>query len=594
MFVSLVAINLSNGIQSKYMADTQEIKNKIDVVDFIGAYVKLMPAGKNFKGLCPFHKEKSPSFMVTRDRQSWHCFGCNEGGDIFKFLMQFEHLEFFEALKILAERAGVELKGGQGMESYRELYEVNLVAKDFFKQELQKLGAHQEHARAYLQSRGLKKETIDTFEIGVASTSSDALLRYLIAAKKSLHDIERAGLVFRSERGTYFDRFRGRIMFPLYNSFGKVVGFTGRVLPGSEQLSGFEAAKYVNSPETPIFSKSKLLYGFYAAKQHIRETKTVVIVEGQMDFLMSWQDGVKNVVASSGTALTVDQLTTLRRIADTVILSFDTDAAGIAAAERSIDTAHNMDFTVRLLEVVGYKDPADAVLGEPGAMARFIVNAKPALTYYIDRYIRDGDEAAVQKRNVRIVLAKIKQMESAIERQHAIRALGERAGLSEEVLMEELQRVVVANAPVIKKRQDEIAAVYEEKRSRSGAISERLLGLALVDATLLKEMESMIKFMEEPYRMLYGHIVNGSLLDVPGPLRILADKISLSGGLLGNSGEKGESVVLCRELKQEYLKGRSEALRRAIALAERQGDETALGNALKEFDETNKALHTLS
>ena len=269
------------------------IKEKLDVVEFLKGYIQLNPAGKNFKALCPFHREKTPSFMVSPERQGWHCFGCNIGGDIFGFVMRYENVEFGEALKILAEKAGVELKRVSPAE-YKHLgllYDINEKAKEFYKRELET----SQIAREYISKRGLTKETVDEFEIGFAPTGSEALILNLLKSGFHADDILRAGLSFRTERGLSFDRFRGRVMFPIHNHFGKTVGFTGRILP---QFDDGKSGKYVNSPETPIFAKSKLLYGFWKSKNFIRDAKNAFLVEGQMDFLLSWQAGAKNAVAS--------------------------------------------------------------------------------------------------------------------------------------------------------------------------------------------------------------------------------------------------------------------------------------------------------
>jgi len=266
------------------------VKERLDVADFLRGYLTLHPAGKNFRALCPFHKEKTPSFMVSPERQSWHCFGCNIGGDVIAFLMKYENLEFIEALRILAERAGVEMRGSRDEREFGVLYDVNRVAKDYFRAALALDTEGVKAVRAYLGERGLHDATIQEFELGFAPQSSDGLSRHLMKAGFTIADIERAGLTFKTDRGTYWDRFRGRIMFPIHNHFGKPVGFTGRILPDSihsQPTEGSVAAKYVNSPETPVYAKSKLLYGFYKSKPHIREAKKAVLVEGQMDFLMA-------------------------------------------------------------------------------------------------------------------------------------------------------------------------------------------------------------------------------------------------------------------------------------------------------------------
>ena len=324
----------------------QGIKDRLDIVDFIRSYVTLLPAGKNFKAPCPFHKEKTPSFIVSPERQTWHCFGaCSEGGDVFKFLMKYENLEFYEALKVLAEKAGVELKQISPAEQrqFGILYDINNAAKDFFRKELWK----SRESLDYFKKRGLQKETVEEFELGLAPDKFDALTVYLTKADYNVVDIERAGLNFKNDRGSYIDRFRGRLMFPIHNHFGKVVGFSGRIFPQLE-TEKMDVGKYVNSPETTIFNKSRILYGFHKTKNHIKEQQSAVLVEGQMDFLMLYQDGIKNAVATSGTALTIDHLRVLRRFADQLVLSFDSDEAGIKAAERSIDLAHSFDFNTKI------------------------------------------------------------------------------------------------------------------------------------------------------------------------------------------------------------------------------------------------------
>ncbi|MEK7463427.1 MAG: CHC2 zinc finger domain-containing protein, partial [Patescibacteria group bacterium] len=242
------------------------VKEKIDVVDFLSKYLKLTPAGKNFRAVCPFHKEKTPSLMVSPDKQIWHCFGCGNGGDVIKFLMLYENLEFFDALKVLAEKAGMNLDvlGGRDFKTYDVIYKAMEAAKEFYRTNLYK----SDEVKDYLKDRGLKGETVKEFELGVALDEPDAISKHLLKKGFSIADIEKAGLVFKTERGTYWDRFRGRLMFPLYNHVGKVVAFTGRLLPGRDDT---KTGKYVNSPETPIFQKSKILYGFHKTKNDIRE-----------------------------------------------------------------------------------------------------------------------------------------------------------------------------------------------------------------------------------------------------------------------------------------------------------------------------------
>ena len=467
------------------MATAQDIKDKIDLLDFLRGYVELRPAGKNFKALCPFHKEKTPSFMVSPDRQSWHCFGaCNEGGDVIKFLMKYENIEFFEALKILAEKAGVELGGyAHDQRQFDALYAINAAAAEFFSDIL----AREEAAPVlrYLYERGLTDETIKTFRLGLAPTASDVLNRFLTKKGFAITDIERAGLVFKTERGTYWDRFRGRIMFPIANHFGKVVGFTGRILPNPsnpELVEGPAVAKYVNSPETPIFQKSKLLYGFYKTKEAIRETKSAVLVEGQMDFLMVYQAGVKNAAAISGTAFTADHAKTLRRNAETMIFLFDRDEAGQVAAERAIDVAHTYDFAAlvadygpRAAEDTLIKDPADLARIKPAALSELIVSAVPAMEYYFSRYLGAGEDRLSKKRGVRKALGKIRKLQSAVERDEWLQRLSRRIGISEHALREEMDALAGSD----------FAVCARASRRRSPKENSRAKSVLADDSSLL-------------------------------------------------------------------------------------------------------------
>ena len=556
--------------------NVQEIKSRLSVADALRSYIQLIPAGKNMKALCPFHKEKTPSFMVSPDRDMWYCFGCAEGGDIFKFVMKFENVEFFEALKILGEKAGVEIKtdAGAAGDTHKQLYEINRLAKDFFCSQLRATqSAYADSAKKYLETRSLKPETAAEFEIGLAPTAPDALLRFLVTEKKTPADIERAGLVFKSERGTYWDRFRGRLMFPLYNNSGKVVGFTGRILPSDVPASGFDAAKYVNSSETPIFNKSKILYGFHLSKNYIRDTRTAVIVEGQMDFLMMWADGVRNVIASSGTALTAEHLGVIRRIADNLILGFDSDPAGLAAAERSIDLASSLDFNVKVLEIKGFKDPADVVAASPGAIAGFVAASVPAMEHYFERYVTGTGDISERKKNLRIVLGKIKSIASAVERDHFVRALAMRSGVAESSLMEEMASLKIdIRAPSAP--QTFSVAAEKEKQSRKDIIERRIAEVIAVHPELRSDI--------------------GDFVEHVAPLAELAAlRASLDPGALKKEESAAELKKLIREFKIENIKEKQEKLRGEISSLERAGGGATLEAAQREFDSVSKELHNI-
>ncbi|MDP3956872.1 MAG: DNA primase [bacterium] len=587
-------------------ATTQEIKSKIDIAEYLRGFITLIPAGKNFKAVCPFHKEKTPSFMVSPDRQTWHCFGaCNTGGDIFTFLMKYENLEFFEALKVLAEKAGVELKHADPAEQrqFGVLYDINSIAKNFFMDELALPGVAKS-ARDYLQIRGLKPEILHEFEIGFALNKPDALVLHLIHKGVNVADIERSGLAFKADRGGYMDRFRGRIMFPIANHFGKTVGFTGRVLP---EFDTGTMGKYVNSPETAIFKKSKLLYGFYKTKNAIREANTALLVEGQMDFLMSYQDGVKNVVATSGTALTSDHLTVLRKYADKLILSFDSDSAGATAADRAIHLADASDFAGVIagrpmnpsselaftlaaasdFEVNVFmlpqdaKDPAEVVEKYPGTLSSLIQKAVPMMEFYIEHFLKDG----INKKSVRLVLGKIKQLSSALDRSTYLRLLANRSSFSEKDLSEEMEQLKTEAQPAVRGTDvsGEVLVLPPEKHTRWGTIAEHLITLAISKSTLPALLPQR-QYFPDRYQKVFDALQDPAILTDPA-LTAFVNTLSLKAG----SDLPHDETILTKELHREYLKEQIEELQKSIIHAEQTGRDAT--EFIKKVDVLSRELH---
>jgi len=563
-------------------ATTQEIKSKIDIAEFLRGYITLIPAGKNFKAVCPFHKEKTPSFMVSPDRQTWHCFGaCNTGGDIFTFLMKYENLEFFEALKVLAEKAGVELRRADPAEQrqFGVLYDINSIAKNFFMDEL----GTAKGAKEYLENRSLKSTTLHEFEIGFAPNKPDALVLHLIHKGVSVSDIERSGLAFKADRGGYMDRFRGRVMFPIANHFGKTVGFTGRVLP---EFDTGTAGKYVNSPETAIFKKSKLLYGFYKTKNAIREANTVLLVEGQMDFLMSYQDGVKNVVATSGTALTPDHLTVLRKYAETAVLCFDRDEAGLAAAERAIDLVHQFDFDTKVLYLPDTaKDPAEVVEKNPGLLIELVKTSLPAMQFYFERYLGN----AMDKKAIRAVLTKIKKLPSALDRNVWTKSLAERTGFPEKDLSEEMAGLKSEPEPVLRgsglpdSLPSDITALPPEKHTRWGMIAEHLITLAISKSTLPSLLPQR-QYFPTRYQKVFDALQDPIILTDPA-MTAFINTLSLKAG----SGLPHDETILVKELHREYLKEKIETLQKKIVHAEKINVDAS--EFMKEIDLLSRELH---
>lgn len=571
------------------MTPAEQIKEKLNIVDFIRQYVELKPAGRNFKANCPFHKEKTPSFIVSPDRQTWHCFGsCAEGGDIFKFLMKYENIEFYEALKILAEKAGVELKkiSPVDQKQFGVLYDINESAKDIFKKEMER----GRRAKEYLKERGINTEIVNEFEIGFAPQNLDELTVNLINLGYDVKDIERAGLNFKSDKGGYIDRFRGRVMFPIYNSFGKVVGFSGRILP---EFDNGETGKYINSPETPIFNKSRTLYGFHKSKNYIHEKKSAVLVEGQMDFLMSYQDGVKNAVATSGTALTEDHLRLLKRQTDELILLFDNDEAGLKAAERGIDMANNLDFNVRVLILKDYKDPAEAVSKKPGELENMIKKAEPATEFYFNRYISEDlqKSPAELKKGIRAVLIKLKNILSPVERAHWLKKLSYKTGIDEKSLGEEMDQLKTQQ-PVAQKTDEQPINGNKPELTRLELVAERILNIVMANESLIPKIKEYFSFLPESYQCAYKYIADGEKYDDPD-INNLINKISFSSSLdVGDDeiAKETELNKLLENLKTEFFKDKQNDISKAIKIAERKKDDAALAQALKEFDEVSKML----
>jgi DNA primase len=559
------------------LSTVENIKSKIDVVDFLRGYITLVPAGKNFKALCPFHHEKSPSFMVSPERQSWHCFGCGFGGDIFTFLMKYENIEFGEALKILAEKAGIDLKRENPAEYKYSglLYDLNNSAKVFFKNAF----AETPVAQKYLEERGLKKETIEEFEIGWAPNEPEALSMFLLNSGSSPQDLLQAGLSIKTEKGLMLDRFRGRIMFPIHNHLRKVVGFTGRILP---QFDRGDMGKYVNSPETPIFQKSKLLYGFWKSKDYIRAEKTAILVEGQMDFLMSFQSGVKNIVATSGTALTTDHLTTLHRFADQLILSFDNDVAGSDASQRAILLAESNDFSVKVATFKDFKDAADAAKADPLNVKKTFDSAVEAPEFFFNKYL-PVDYSDFGSRDgilrIRSILEKLEEISSPISREFWMKKLSTRTGISSLVLQEEIDKMKDLSSPKYFRKNDENVVSQKENISRQNLISHRLIAGALSqnDFSIL---DDCIGYMNIDEREIVRILKTG---DRKSDNKDLDQKIEIIVLKSSDTFIEKDINLLKNELKREYFKDRKNILTSIIKEAEIKKDNIKLNEALEEL-----------
>ncbi len=425
------------------MTDTQAIKDRLDIVQIIGEYVQLKKAGINWKANCPFHNEKSPSFMVQPEKQFWHCFGCSKGGDVFSFLQEMEGLDFSEALKILADRAGVKLDtyaSEVNKSQKNRIIEINNKATYFFNHFLSEMPAA-EMAREYLKLRELTAETIADWQVGFIPEQWDLLTKYLLNKGNSIDDLLASGLAIKKDGGGFYDRFRGRIMFPIWDAHGNVAGFTGRILVETEKSGG----KYVNTPQTLVFDKSRLLYGLNKAKIDIKAKDFTVLVEGQMDVIACHQAGMKNVVASSGTALTMEQIKLLKRYSNNIAIAFDADAAGQNAAKRGIDLALEQGMSIKIIQIpVGAgKDADECIKKDKAVWFKTVENAKEVMDWYFVSALVGADKKdPKQKQKIAdTLLAEIVRLPYAVERDHWLKKLADEIGVDRSVLVTEMSRV---------------------------------------------------------------------------------------------------------------------------------------------------------
>lgn len=424
-----------------------EVLRRTDIVELIGSYLPLRSAGRTHKALCPFHTEKTPSFVVNPERQIFHCFGCHEGGDAIAFLVKHDRLTFLEAVRLLAARAGVTLPASRGGSGRVEedgrllLLEIHRQALAHFRENLGRPeGAV---AREYLAGRGVTEEIIERFQLGYALPRWDGLLRALKQRGHADRVLEATGLCVPRQRGTgLYDRFRHRLMIPIWDASGKVIAFGGRALPAvTEKVGDAPEAKYLNSPETPLYRKGTQLYGLNLASRAIRERKTVVVVEGYFDAIMLHVHGFEQAVAALGTALTTDQARLLARYTDRVILLFDPDAAGIGAARRSLEHLVNVDLEWRVVVLPGGQDP-DAFVRASGAGAfeRTLSDSQDLVDFYLDRRVSGLDMAdPVQRaRGAEALVEIIGGIDSPVRREGYLARVAQRTGISDRALLEEI------------------------------------------------------------------------------------------------------------------------------------------------------------
>ena len=518
------------------MADSQveEVKSKIDIVSVIGEHVQLTKAGSNFRGLCPFHGEKSPSFMVSEELQIYKCFGCGEGGDVFTFLEKYEGMEFPEALKYLADKAGVKLvaRAGDNSSEKEVLYEINNLAAKFYNF---LLTSHPigKVALNYLQEeRYINIDSIKTFNIGFAPLNKNVLSDFLSKKKKiNLKEIEKAGLISLKGQGVY-ERFNGRIIFPISDHRGNVVALAGRHLPPGNPKSG----KYINSPETPIYHKSSSFYGLYSTKEFIKKEGFAVVVEGEIDLISSFQVDIKNIVAIKGSAFTEGQARLLARYTKEVVLALDSDFAGVAASIRGIKILEDAGFEIRVAKLGKYKDPDEAAHANPDFYKEKISHAVPVWDFIIDAVVAKYDkETAAGKKSISAELTPIlASITNKIVQEHYINKLAKLLEASVEAVISEVEKIkVVEKIPETAK---EVNSLTRE---------ETLINLILkVKPALLKD-KKIKELIQTP-------ILKRLIVEFDGDAKNLPKELFDKFGELTLSPQISDSMDLKKEINNLY------------------------------------------
>jgi DNA primase len=560
----------------------EEIRNKSDIVKVISDYVKLKKRGKNYVGLCPFHAEKDPSFTVSFEKQLFHCFGCNEGGNIFAFLMKAENIGFAEAVEELGGRLGIAVPkpsaGGVSRGEKDKLYQVMLMATRFFRECLE--GAAGAAARSYLKERGILEKTVSLFELGFAPQGWDNLFKHLVSRGVAPALIERAGLILpREGKNGYYDRFRSRLIFPVLDPRGRAVALVGRAL-------GNEEPKYLNSPDTPIYHKGETLYGLNLSKEQIRKSKGAIMVEGNFDLITPIQAGFTNSVATLGTALTASQCKLLSRYCDTIILAYDADAAGGTAAERSVELMRDQGLKVKVAQLVGGKDP-DEVIRRQGkeAFEKCIASALPFLEFKIRRVLsrHNLNEIEARAKALREVAGVLAREKDAFVQKEYAKLAAPLLKLDLDTLLAEIKRF--HHYP--RGGQGSLRRTTEKPNSKVIEAEKNLIALATQSREaleLLKAEMGIDDFSLPEARAIAELLFAADLKEGVDPAHFLLDNLPnenahkflsrlLVSGHLEAQGKQEEILRDCvKVVKSERLRTKIEALKLEIREAEKSGE----------------------
>lgn len=570
-------------------SQVEQIKEKLGIADVVGQYIKLEKAGINLKAKCPFHNEKTPSFFVSPARNSFYCFGCGAKGDIFSFVEQFEGVDFTGALKILGEKAGVPIvyERQEKRDEKSLLHSIMEEAVLFFEDNLKE----QKKAQEYLKERGLDERVIKLWRIGYSPDSWSALYEHL-KGKYSADEIERAGLIKKSEKGgDYYDRFRGRIMFPISDNSGRTIAFSGRIFSSDDND---KEAKYINSPETPLFSKSKILYGLDRAKFSIRKLNFSIIVEGQMDLLASHKAGFTNTVALSGTALTGEQAGLLKRLSGNVVLAFDSDSAGVASSGKSAMLMLSLGMDVKVARLKQGDDPSDVLKRDKNEWKRAIKDSKHIVDFYLDILTDTIDD----KRKLRLkvgqtVLPYIKRISNKIDQAHFISVVAHRLSVSEDAVREELEKTMepedIGIAVIAEYESGAVERKLESKKASS--IENKIAGIILWQRNEKKPVID-IKSSVKEFERIAG---NEKVLNIM-KRENFADKLLFETEQAYENPKKLQSDIneLLQNLEQEYIKEVLDNTLIELKSAEAENDLEKISETLKKYKELSDKLTSIN
>lgn len=579
----------------------EQIKDRLDIADVVGSYIKLERAGKRLKARCPFHTEKTPSFFVSPDRGAYYCFGCSKGGDIFSFVEEFEGLDFPGALRVLAERAGVELKPMRAeVRGERErIFECLEEATRFFEKRLE--GAND--VKKYVAERGVTEETSNTFRLGYAPDSWRDLYDHLKAKGFSDTELLAAGLSKQAETGRLYDTFRSRLMFPIADSAGRVIAFSGRIF-GTD-----DGAKYLNTPETELFVKSRTLYAFDRAKVPIRKHDFAVIVEGNFDVILSHQAGFPTTVAPLGTALTEEHLTRIGRLTKNIVLALDADSAGIASAERSAGLALSLGFDVKVARLEKGKDPADTIREHKDLWRNAIKGAVHVVEFLLETLCADARDPRAAKRAIsERVLPYVVRITNKLDQDHFVKLISDRAGVSRDALYAEMSRLAALRGASDERSGETPERRDDEPLSDETRVARRLIGFLLWQKSVSEPAINIASAETALLERAGLRLAEPSPAEDSGEVRaasVTQAGISYDGGVRASEAElifEAESIFEGSErLAEEFeeLLARAETLRLALRLgtiltalkqAEIAGDETHAHTLLEEFQEVSHEL----